>query len=182
MIIKILDENGDGDLSEGEVGEITIASEHIMSYGFDEAGNKTGPVADSEGIRFLRTGDIGYIKNGCLYYKCRQRRIIKVSGNTVFASSIEKILVDNIDMVKAAYVVPVPNETRGYGAFAFVTMDEKVENGELLKNIRAVCKDHLIPYAIPVGATCIDESEIERTALGKVVWGKLENKAKEIMN
>lgn len=182
MIVKILDENGDAELLEGEVGEITIASEHIMSYGFDEAGNKIGPIADGEGRSFLRTGDIGYIKNGCLYYKCRQRRIIKVSGNTVFASSIEKILVDNIDMVKAAYVVPVPHDTRGYGAFAFVTTDTEVKDFELLRIIRDVCKDRLIPYAIPVGAAIIDETEIERTALGKVVWGKLENKAKEIMN
>ena len=182
MIVKILDENGDGELSEGEVGEITIASEHIMSYGFDEAGNQTGPVSDGDGRKFLRTGDIGYVKDGCLYYKCRQRRIIKVSGNTVFASSIEKILVDNLDAVKAAYVVPVPHETRGYGAFAFVTTNKEVDNSELLKIIRAVCKDKLIPYAIPVGAAHIDDTEIERTALGKVVWGKLENKAKEIMN
>lgn len=182
MKVRILDENSDDELAEGEVGEITIASDHLMSYGFDEEGNHTEPYKNDKGEVWLRTGDIGYYQKGCLHYKCRQRRIIKVSGNTVFASSIEKILVDNLDIVKAAYVVPVPHDTRGYGAFAFVVTGREINDDELLKIVRGVCKDRLIPYAIPVGAAHIGEDEIERTALGKVVWGKLENKAKKLMN
>ena len=182
MKIRILDENSDNELSENEVGEITITSDHLMSYGFDEEGNGAKLIIDSNGNKWLRTGDIGYYKDGCLYYKCRQRRIIKVSGNTVFASSIEKILEDNLDIVKSAYVVPVPHSTRGYGAFAFVVTNKEINDEELLKIVREVCKDKLIPYAIPVGAAHIEESEIERTVLSKVIWGKLEKKAAEIMN
>lgn len=182
MKIRILDENSDEELSENEVGEITITSDHLMNYGFDEDGNRADLIIDSNGKKWLRTGDIGYYRDGCLHYKCRQRRIIKVSGNTVFASSIEKILEDNLDIVKSAYVVPVPHSTRGYGAFAFVVTNKEINNDELLKIVREVCKDRLIPYAIPVGAAHIEENEIERTVLSKVIWGKLEKKAAEIMN
>ena len=182
MKIKILDEEEDREVSDGRTGEIAISSEHLMSYGFDEDGNYTRPYTDSEGVNWLRTGDIGCYNNGCLYYKCRQRRIIKVSGNTIFAASIEKIIVDNIDMVKASYVVPVPHKSRGFGAFAFVVTKVPVRNNEILGVVREVCKDRLIPYAIPVGVACISESDIERTALGKVVWGKLEKKALNFMN
>ena len=65
---------------------------------------------------------------------------------------------------------------------AFVVTKVPVSNNEILGVVREVCKDRLIPYAIPVGVACISESDIERTALGKVVWGKLEKKALNFMN
>lgn len=182
MQIKILDENEDVELKEEEVGEITIASRHIMSYGFDEEGNRTEPYTDENGVLWLRTGDLGYLKDNKVHYKCRQRRIIKVSGNTVFASSIEKILIENLEMANDVYVVPIPHETRGYGAFAFVKTENDIKNDELLRIVRNVCKNRMIPYAIPVGAACITEAEIPYTPIGKISWGKLEKKAQELMN
>lgn len=181
MNIRILDENSDRELNEGETGEIVIASKHLMSYGLDEDGNITEPFSDSEGRKWLRTGDIGYFLNGQLYYKCRQRRIIKVSGNTVFASSIEKILVDNLDIAKAAYVVPIPHSTRGHGAFAFVVTGQEVDDDNLLTAVRNLCRNRMIPYAIPVGAAHIEEKEIPYTAVGKVAWGLLEKRAADFM-
>ncbi len=181
MQIRILEENTDTKLMNGETGEITIASGHLMSYGFDEDGNITGPLKDDKGVNWLRTGDMGYVKDGVVYYKCRQRRIIKVSGNTVFASSIEKILQENLDIARAAYVVPVPHATRGYGAFAFVVTNSEVNDDELLTAVRNVCKNRMIPYAIPVGAAHISDKDIPYTAIGKVAWGLLENKAKNLM-
>ena len=181
MDIRILQEQSDTQLSEGETGEITIASSYLMSYGFDEEGNITRPCQGEDGKYWYRTGDIGYMKEGILYYKCRQRRIIKVSGNTVFASSIEKILKDNLDIAKAAYVVPVPHSTRGYGAFAFVVTGQEINDEELLVAVRNVCRNRMIPYAIPVGAAHIGENEIPYTAVGKISWGRLEKRAAELM-
>lgn len=181
MQLRVLEEASDTEVSNGDTGEIAIASRHLMSYGFDEEGNITRPFADSNGINWLRTGDMGYFKDGIVYYKCRQRRIIKVSGNTVFASSIEKILKDNLDIAKAAYVVPVPHATRGYGAFAFVVTNKEINDDELLTAVRNVCKNRMIPYAIPVGAAHIQAEDIPYTAIGKVAWGLLENKAKNLI-
>ncbi len=181
MQIRIMDENSDTEILNGDTGEIAIASGHLMSYGFDEEGSVTRPFVDAEGVKWLRTGDVGYIKDGIVYYKCRQRRIIKVSGNTVFASSIEKILHDNLDIAKAAYVVPVPHSTRGYGAFAFVVTNKEINDDELLTAVRNVCKNRMIPYAIPIGAAHISDKDIPYTAIGKVAWGLLEKKAKKLI-
>lgn len=182
MQIRILDENSDNELEGGNIGEIAIASEHLMLYGFDENGNKTIPYEDEAGRKWLRTGDLGYIKNNCVHYKCRQRRIIKVSGNTIFSASIEKVLEDNLEIAKKVYVVPIPHSTRGYGAFAFVNTNKEISNDELLKLVRRVCKDKIISYAIPIGAAHIDENDVPYTPIGKVAWGKLEKKAMEMMN
>lgn len=181
MQIRILEETSDKTVFDGDTGEIAIASRHLMNYGFDEEGNITRPFIDSDGINWLRTGDLGYLKDGIVYYKCRQRRIIKVSGNTVFASSIEKILKDNLNIAKDAYVVPVPHATRGYGAFAFVVTNKEINDDELLSAVRNVCKNRMIPYAIPVGAARICEEDIPYTAIGKVAWGLLEKKAKNLI-
>lgn len=181
MQIRILNECDDIDVLEGNTGEITIASRHLLSYGFDEEGNVTRPFEGVDGVKWLRTGDMGYIKDGIIYYKCRQRRIIKVSGNTIFASSIEKILQDNLEIAESAYVVPVPHATRGYGAFAFVVTKQEVADDELLAAVRNVCKNRMIPYAIPIGAVNIRAEDVPYTAIGKVAWGLLENKAKNFM-
>ena len=84
--------------------------------------------------------------------------------------------------VKGVYVVPIPHDTRGYGAFAFVNTKTEIKDDELLKIVRNVCKNRMIPYAIPVGAASISDSDIPYTPIGKVSWGKLEKKAQEIMH
>ncbi len=174
MQIKILEENSD---KEALQGEITIASTYLMNYGIDEEGNITRPLEDANGVKWLRTGDVGAYNGSVLEYKCRQRRIIKVSGNTVFASAIEKVILEGLDWVKEAYVVPVAHATRGYGAFAFIVADSVIDNDKLYEKIRAVCKNKMIPYAIPVGAAKINPKDIPYTAIGKVAWGILEERA-----
>ena len=87
-----------------------------------------------------------------------------------------------MENAKGVYVVPIPHETRGYGAFAFVNTNYAVKDDELLRIVRNVCKNRIIPYAIPVGAARISESEIPYTPIGKISWGKLEKKAQEIMH
>ena len=172
-------------LPEGEIGEIAIASSYMMLYGYDEEGrrNEPCPVSDGEGTakRWLRTGDLGCVRDGKLFYRCRERRIIKVSGNTIFADSIERVIEENVPTVVKAYVVPVPHASRGHVAYAFAETAGEMPDDALLEVVQRTCKDKMISYAIPAGLTQITPQEVPRTAIGKIAWGKLENRAKELI-
>ncbi len=182
MQVRIKNPETGENVPEGDKGEIYIASTYLMNYGIDEEGNITRPVKDENGIAWLATGDIGSFRNNRLFYECRQRRIIKVSGNSIFASSIENIISSRLKFAKEVMAVPVPHPTRGYGVYVFFVCHESFSDDETLAMAVKACKGRVIPYALPIGASCILPSEVERTALGKVVWGKMEKLAIEKMN
>ncbi len=179
MRIRIRSEETGEYLPEGKMGEIVISSPYMMLRGIDENGNEYMPFQDDNGVKWYRTGDMGMMKEGIIYYECRARRIIKVSGNTIFASSIEKVLQDNIPYAEAVYVVPVPHESRGQGAYAFVVCDSRSRDMHIYSLVKNICRENLIPYAIPVGASVITKDEVPHTAIGKVAWGQLEKMAIE---
>ncbi len=178
-------------LPDGELGEIAIASSYLMLYGFDEDGVRNEPFFfegknPHTGVkyadRFLRTGDMGYVRDGKVFYRCRNRRIIKVSGNTIFADSIERTMEQFVPGVKKAYVVPVPHKDRGYVAFAFAETDDSTNNEKLIADVQRICREYMIPHAIPVDARVVKEEEVPRTAIGKIAWGKLEARARELLH
>ena len=40
-----------------------------------------------------------------------------------------------------------------------------------------MCKEELIPYAVPVGYRFIEEKDVPKTSLMKIAWGELEKMA-----
>lgn len=168
-------------LGDGKCGEISIASKYLMSYMFDEEGKITEPMPDEDGVYRLNTGDIGYYRDGKIFFECRQRRIIKVSGNTVFAKAVEETLLAEIPCAQDVYIVPVTHEKRGYGTFAYLVTEKEFADEEVLKIVQGAGKDKLLPYAIPIGASAIKPSEVPRTELSKIAWGKLEDLAQNKM-
>ncbi len=180
--IKICKEDNEKEQPEGESGEIVIASTYLMSYGIDENGTVTRPIPDSQGILWYRTGDMGYYDQGVLYYECRKRRIIKVSGNTIFASAIERVLKESLSFAENIYVVPVNHKHRGQGTYVFFVTTEKYSSQQSLEMAIKSCQGRVVKYGIPVGACCIHPKEVPLTALGKIAWGILETRANETIS
>lgn len=178
--VKICDDEGNI-LPEGQVGEITLSSTFLMKKYFFEDGRECYPLLDEKGKKYIKTGDMGFIKNGRLYYEHRIRRIIKVSGNTIFAGYVENVIKSH-PMVKDAIVVPVKHPTRGNSTFAFVICKEPFDRKEMTEEIIGLCKKELIPYAIPAGIEYCGAGDIKMTILGKVVYGELENKAGKLVS
>lgn len=90
LTAAIADHEKDKLLPCGEKGEILIAGDTLMTgYLNDpEETNKTFVVID--GTKYVRTGDFGYMDDdGFLYFVQRLKRIIKISGMSVFPRDIE---------------------------------------------------------------------------------------------
>lgn len=177
--VKICDEQGN-QLSDGALGEIYLYSDFLMKKYFFEDGRTFYPLIDEAGMPYIKTGDMGYMKEGRLYYEHRIRRIIKVSGHTVFAGYVEQVIKKHPE-VSDAIVVPVKHETRGYSTYAFVIGRGALDQERVSKEIIRLCRQELIPYAIPAGISFCEESDIKMTILGKVVYGELEMRAGDLM-
>jgi acyl-CoA synthetase (AMP-forming)/AMP-acid ligase II/aryl carrier-like protein len=101
--VRIADDQ-DGELPEGNVGNILISGDNVTKgyYENPEANAKGFTVADSKGTRWLKTGDLGMIRDGKLYITGRAKEIIFVNGQNYYPHDIESIAIraDNMELGK----------------------------------------------------------------------------------
>jgi acyl-CoA synthetase (AMP-forming)/AMP-acid ligase II len=90
--VRIADD-ADKPLPENHIGHILIAGDNVTKgYYENAAANTAGFTApDFEGIRWLRTGDLGMLKGGKLYITGRAKEIIFVNGQNYYPHDIESI-------------------------------------------------------------------------------------------
>ena len=152
-LVKITDDNGN-EVSEGEKGEIVIVSPSV-SKGYFNNQEKTQKsffydYYNGKKCRAYRTGDLGYYKEGRLYYCGRKDFQIKLNGYRIEIEDIENNLI-KVNNVKNAAVVPVNKNDKIAYLTAFVELKE--DNGlSGLKNGIAIKKElgNLIPsYMVP---------------------------------
>jgi len=94
MLAKIVDINTKEELPYGEVGEIALAGPTVMLEYINNPEETAKTIrTDEQGIRWLYTGDIGYMdEDGFLYFKSREKRMLKVSGVSVYPMQVEQVL------------------------------------------------------------------------------------------
>ncbi len=110
---------------EGEPGEIVVAGPQIMrGYWHRPDTGDTTFCLDDDGVRWLRTGDVGTIDaDGFIRIVDRLKDMIAVGGFKVFPSEIERILYHH-PAVREALVVGLPDDYRGESPHAYVTLAE----------------------------------------------------------
>lgn len=86
---------------EDTTGDIEIkCSNQMGGYLDNETATEEAITADG----FIRTGDIGYMKNGNWYIIDRSKDLIKVRGNQVSPAEIENALLEHPDIVDAGVI------------------------------------------------------------------------------
>ena len=126
--IYIVDENLN-QLPEEEMGEILITGKSVAN-GYVK-NTKSKAFIEYNGEKGYLTGDLGYIKNGILFYEARKDRQIKYKGYRIELSDIEKNLqsIDYID--KAVTVANTNKEEKVLGIISFVILKENSSKTEL---------------------------------------------------
>lgn len=129
---RIGDKDSGALLPPGSIGEIQIAGPTVF-LGYLEGNEDDAKVFIHEhGRRYLRTGDLGFLdEDGFLYYIGRKKRMIKVSGISIYPSEVEAVIreVDGVEdavciagfdpyrmSVIKAFVLPSPSVRRETGA------------------------------------------------------------------
>ncbi len=165
-------------LPEGEQGEICICSTSNLKYAFDENGVcKDVQWPHGDGRQWLHTGDIGFAREGVFHFVARLRRLIKVSGNTILAPEVERV-VEELDFVQKCYAVGLPNARRGHVVRIFVIPKGQAPKTAGQKSWRerivSHCAGRLLPWAIPARIEFVREEDIPLTPFGKIAWSELE--------
>lgn len=107
---KIMDLAGETEIVEpNKTGELWVTGPNLMrGYWNKPEATSSTLVTDSEGRRWLRTGDIAFIeeyeKGGIWHIVDRIKELIKVKGNQVAPAELEGILLDHPAISDAAVV------------------------------------------------------------------------------
>lgn len=164
--IRIVDDQ-DHVLPEGQVGNLQVKG-LTVTLGYYQRPDLNEALFTKEG--WLRTGDLGVIRQGELTITGRQKDVIVSQGVTYYAHDIETV-VETLDEVEksftAACAVHHPEHaTEQLALFFHTSVEQEPDLISLLKRIRktVILSIGINPdYLIPVAST-----EIPKTAIGKI--------------
>lgn len=158
-------------------GEIYISSPSAMN-GYLGAPEEEKEVfwTDKQGIRWVKTGDIGYMdEDGFLFLQGRiKRMIIRPDGHNVWPSQIEELIMQHPAVHQCVVVGIASSDIRsGKIPTAFiVTKPDVMEDLGLVEEIDRFCRKHMPERDTATAYLFI--KEIPLTAVGKVDYHALE--------
>jgi acyl-CoA synthetase (AMP-forming)/AMP-acid ligase II len=158
--IKIVDEVGQT-LSTGQVGELLVRPPR-MAEGY-VGGESLQDRMDQQ--NFVHTGDYASFDDaGFVWIEGRKTDLINRGGNKVFPAQVEEVIL-LVPGVREVAVVGAPDDRLGEVPVAFIVGDANDDS------IEAVCRDHLVPYKIPVAFHRVEK--LPRSEVGKVLRHQL---------
>jgi len=161
----------------GQEGEICISAKSIMTCYLNDLTQTTKALlVHNDGKRWLHTGDIGKIDEyGYLFFHHRLRRIIKVSGYSVFCSHVEEVLLTHPG-VHMACIIGTPDNYSIHRVKAFIVLNSGYKKNNIKKELLNLCRQKLSPWSTP--SVWEFRSNLPKNLLGKICWGSLEKEAK----
>jgi acyl-CoA synthetase (AMP-forming)/AMP-acid ligase II len=132
--LKILDEE-DRECETGQAGEIVSCGRIVMPEYFNKSeATKEALWVDSQGVHWLRTGDIGYLdENSYLYIVDRKKDMILSGGQNVYPQDIEAVMASHED-VKDVAVIGVKSRKWGETPLAVIAAKKEDIDKDALQN------------------------------------------------
>ena len=150
----------------GETGVLYVRGPHVMVGYWNKPDQTAEMIVEGPlpGEKMLCAQDHFMVdEDGFLYFVGRSDDIIKTRGEKVSPIEVENAIFD-IQGVKEAAVIGVPDELLGEAIKAFVVLDEGAELTE--QEIIAACRTRLENFMVP--ASVEFRAELPTTATGKV--------------
>ena len=142
--IYIIDENKNI-VEDGKIGEILIIGESVAEGYLENSQNSS--FIQYNGAKAYMTGDLGYIKNGNLYYISRKDKQIKFKGYRIELTDIEKN-IQKLNYIDKVIVVANKNkDNKVINIIAFVTLKENINKNEL--DIKCDLQNKIPEYMCP---------------------------------
>ena len=186
--ILIRDLSTNDELKYGEEGEIFISTPTMMKgYFKNESSTSEIIKIGKDGKRWISTGDIGYVdKNGNLFIVGRVKRMIVRSGNKIFPSNIENLIM-KVDGIKQCSIVEMPDLQEKSAPIAHLVVDEKMidEKERLIDEIERLITEKMPAFNIPkkyVFRDSIPITEMSKLELESVNYVSEEEKIVSIIN
>jgi acyl-CoA synthetase (AMP-forming)/AMP-acid ligase II len=165
--VGIVDEKGN-DLDAGEVGEITVRSNHLMVEYWHRPDDTRDAIIDG----WLHTGDMGYYdEEGYIYIADRKKDMIISGGENVYPREVEEVLYRHPAVLEAA-VIGIPDPYWVEKVHAVVTTRKGVSS--TAEEIIAFCKKHIAGYKTPKSIEFVDS--LPKNPAGKILKRELRDK------
>jgi acyl-CoA synthetase (AMP-forming)/AMP-acid ligase II len=160
------------ELKVDEAGEIFLRGPMVMlGYWNNQAATEAVIGED----RWLRTGDLGEIRDGLLFLTTRRTDLILRGAENVYPAEIESCLEGHPDVAEVV-VVGVPDEEFGQIVGAIVVPGEGASLSE--DELTGYVKERLAYFKVP-SRWVITRDPLPRTATGKVVRAEVMDRFKE---
>jgi long-chain acyl-CoA synthetase len=164
--MKVIPEEGDDDVPQGEVGEIAIRGHNVMK------GYWKGEDATKEVMRdgWFRTGDMAYVdEDGYFFIVDRKKDMIIRGGYNVYPREIEEVLYEHPAVLEAA-VIGVPHDDMGEEVAAAVVLKPGEDVGA--DELRDHVKGEVAAYKYPRTVWFVDE--LPKGPTGKILKREIE--------
>ena len=138
--IYIVDENLN-ELKENEIGEILITGKSVAKGYIKKV--ERNPFILYKGKKSYLTGDLGYLKNGDLYYIQRKDKQIKYKGYRIELSDIENNIQKLKTVEKAVVVAKKDIQGKVKNIIAFVKTSEDID--KILMELKKTLPEYMIP-------------------------------------
>jgi long-chain acyl-CoA synthetase len=147
---------------EGDEGEIYLRGPCIMLGYYDNAEATAQAIV---GARWLRTGDLGWIRDGLVYISARRTDLIIRGGENIYPIEIENRLIEHPSVADAA-VFGVDDRVLGQDVHAVV--QRRDDASPTTEELRAWVAEGLASFKVPSTIVVVDDA-LPRNATGKVL-------------
>jgi 8-amino-7-oxononanoate synthase len=169
-MVQVVDPSTGVALGTDRVGEIWVRGEHVAAgyFGDPEASRASfgARLCDTDG--WLRTGDLGFLREGQLWVTGRCKELVIIHGRNIHPHDVEQLAVEAHPEVRPGSVVAfgVPTPT-GEGLAVAV---ETTAEGEALHAIVAAIREAV---SRSLGVAIVDVWPVPKKSLPKTSSGKL---------
>jgi fatty-acyl-CoA synthase len=169
--VNVVDES-DRPVVGDEVGEILIRGLGVVREYWQRPEESAAAFVDGG---WLRTGDLGRIRDGLLFIVGRKKDMIRSGGENISPAEVEAALMAHADVLDAAVVAVSDNRYREVGCAVVVLVDAVEFDQDVL---RAHCRERLAGYKCP--RHFVQVAALPRNASGKVLKAQLRDAYREI--
>lgn len=172
--LRIVDHQNLTQCSENQVGEIWLKDASVASgyWGKPELSEShfAAHIAGTQEGPFLRTGDLGFLRNGELFVTGRIKDIIIVRGSNYYPHDIEESVENSHANVRAGCVAVFALEDSATESIGIVLEAKKYDDeAELDELITAIVNAVAHNHNLAVGAIAIIKAKsIAKTSSGKI--------------
>lgn len=163
-----LEKEGDAEeeeLKEGDTGELVVKGPQMMK-GYLKNPKATEAMITPDG--WLRTGDIGYIKDGQTFVVDRLKELIKYKGHQVAPAELESLLLLHPSVADAA-VIGVKHDVGGEVPRAFVVFKPGVDaDAKAISRLQCFVDELVNPHSRLRGGLGVVDS-IPKSGSGKIL-------------
>ncbi|MFG1312281.1 amino acid adenylation domain-containing protein [Xanthobacter autotrophicus] len=106
--VRILDPATGAPLAEGRMGEVVAFGPSIAQGYWNNPAATAATFPDMDGVRILRTGDLGFLSAGQLYLAGRAKDVIIIRGQNLYPHDIEEVIEREVDLVRQGRIAAFP--------------------------------------------------------------------------